>query len=300
MNIVDEIKESFRKGTLLIKLIYVNIGVFLLVNIVRLFYFLIYSQSDIPQIEWLAVPSDVSNLIYKPWTIVTYMFLHVEFFHILFNMLWLYWFAIIFLQYFNEKKLFGVYILGGFSGALLYILAFNTLPVFQMAVSHSVALGASASVIAIVVAISFYVPNYTLNLMFIGPVKIKYIALFSIVLDIISIPAENAGGHIAHLGGAVFGYFFALEASRGKDLTKGFNQLIDQLVNLFKPKQKMKVSYKKPGTQKPKSDLEYNKTKQDQQAEIDKILDKISKHGYGSLSKQEKDILFNASDKNKK
>jgi len=157
---------------------------------------------------WLALPADFGQLILKPWSIITYMFLHEGFLHIAFNMLILYFGGQIFLQFLDAKKLIGTYILGGISGGLLFILTFNIFPVFNEIVSGALALGASASVMAVLIAIAAYVPNYTVRLMLLGNVKLKYIALFYVIMDIISIPQGNAGGHIAHLGGAFFGFYF--------------------------------------------------------------------------------------------
>ncbi|MCK5169829.1 MAG: rhomboid family intramembrane serine protease, partial [Bacteroidales bacterium] len=238
-------------------------------------------------VNWLAVPADFNNLIFKPWTVFTYMFLHQEFLHILFNMLWLYWFGQIFLRYFDEKKLLSVYLVGGIAGAILFILSFNLLPIFEKVLPMSFALGASASVIAIVIATSAYAPNHKINLMFFGPVELKYIAIVTIVIDILSIASSNAGGHIAHLGGALFGYLYISQMKKGKNITKGFDRFMDKVFSLFKPKQKFKVTYKRPV-----NDYEYNKSKATNQEGVDKILDKIAKSGYDSLSKKEKEILF--------
>ncbi len=291
--ITEEIKASFKEGNSLAKLIYINLGVFVVVKLFKVILFLFNVNAGFDPVHWLAVPADLAKLITRPWTLVTYMFLHEGFLHILFNLLWLYWFGKIFLQYLSEKSLLNVYLLGGLAGAGLYILAFNLFPVFQAAVPVSFALGASAAVLAIVIAISVYTPDYTLNLLFIGPVKLKYIALFVVGLDILSIAGSNAGGHIAHLGGALFGYFFARKINRGEDITKGFGKFVDTVFSWFKPKQKMKVTHKKEAT-----DMEYNKRKAEEQEEIDKILDKIALSGYKSLSKHEKDILFKMSGKN--
>lgn len=287
MSIVDEIKKSFKSGSALIKLIYVNIAVFLAVKLIGTFITLLQLNTGLSIVTWLAVPADINNLIFKPWTVFTYMFLHQDFFHILFNMLWLYWFGQIFLQHFDNKKLLSVYIVGGLAGAALFILAFNIFPLFSQAVPVSIALGASASVMAIVVAISVYIPNHKIHLMFLGPVPLKYIALFSIVLDVISIASENAGGHIAHLGGALFGYLYIVQLRKGKNITKGFDSFMDKIFSLFKPKDKFKVTYKRPV-----DDIEYNRNKVSNQKDIDKILDKIADSGYDSLSKSEKEILF--------
>ncbi|MCK5169225.1 MAG: rhomboid family intramembrane serine protease [Bacteroidales bacterium] len=287
MSIIDEIKKSFKSGSALIKLIYINIAVFLAVKLIGTFITLLQLNTGFSFVTWFAVPADLNNLVYKPWTIFTYMFLHQDFMHILFNMLWLYWFGMIFLHYFDNKKLLSIYIVGGLTGAALYILSFNIFPLFDQVLPMSYALGASASVIAIVITISVYAPNHTINLLFFGPVKLKYIAIVTIVLDVLSIASSNAGGHIAHLGGALFGYMYISQLRKGKNITKGFDRFMDKIFSLFKPKDKFKVTYKRPA-----NDYEYNKTKATKQKDIDNVLDKIAKSGYDSLTKKEKEILF--------
>ncbi len=302
MDLLDEIKQSYRQGSVLIKLIFVNVGVFIFVNLISLIFFLtgFDSVTNFALIDWLAVPANLTELLYKPWTVITYMFLHTGFFHILFNMLWLYWFGIIFLKFLSEKQLLSVYILGGIAGAALYILVYNVFPVFSASKDVSVALGASASVMAVVIAISFFMPNYTINLLFLGRIKLYYIAIFAIALDILSIQSSNAGGHIAHLGGAFFGYLFIRQYKNGTDLTKGLSKFIDNVQEMFKPKPKMKVTYKSKKNKKSaksETDFEYNKRQADTQKEIDRILDKISRSGYKSLTKAEKELLFRQGDK---
>lgn len=294
MNIVDELKQSFKEGTSLTKLIYINILVFVAIKILIVIGFLFSNSQPLNYfiVSFLAIPADISKLLFRPWTVITYMFLHEEFMHILFNMLWLYWFGKIFLEFLSQKKLITVYLLGGIAGAALYVLAFNVFPVFHSAIDKSVALGASASVVAIVVAISFYVPNYTLNLMFIGPVKLKYIAIFSIVIDLISISKDNPGGHIAHIGGAIFGMLYISQYKKGKDISKGFDRFMDNIMSKFKRKRDAKIH------DFPKNDMDYNRQKAQKQEEINRILDKISKSGYDSLTKEEKEILFKMSNKN--
>jgi membrane associated rhomboid family serine protease len=287
MSIADEIKQSFKSGSTLTKLIYINLAVFLVVKLIGVFYFLFKIDDGFSLVNWLAVPADLTNLIQKPWTIFTYMFLHEDFLHILFNVLWLYWFGQIFLHYFDQKKLVSVYLLGGIAGAFIYILTFNIFPVFADILPISSALGASASVIAIVIAVSVYAPNHTIHLLFIGPVRLKYIALITILIDVISIASTNAGGHLAHLGGAMFGYFYILQLKRGNNITRFFDRFMDWLFSIFKPKPKIKITYKRPV-----NDIEYNKANAQKQAEIDKILDKIAQSGYESLTKKEKEVLF--------
>lgn len=296
MNIGEELKNAFRTGTSLTRLILINLIVFLVMKIANVFLFL-FQQADLGQllISYLALPADLSVLIKRPWSAVTYMFLHYQFFHILFNMLWLYWFGKIFLEYLDQKKLLSVYLLGGLAGGAFYVLCYNLFPVFEPAVGQSIALGASAAVLAIVTAISFYAPDYKIHLMFLGPVKLKHLALASILIDLLSIQSGNAGGHIAHLGGAGFGILYALQLRRGNDLATGFNRFMDRLFTYFKPKPKLKVKYKKPS--KPETDIEYNSRKKGQQEEIDRILDKISKSGYGALTKEEKELLFQSGKK---
>jgi membrane associated rhomboid family serine protease len=285
MNLLDEIKESFKEGSALTRLIYINLGFFLLIRIANVFYFL--SGTPFPFLDWLALPADFSTLASRPWTLLTYMFLHFDFLHILFNMLWLYWMGQIFLGYFDQKKLISIYILGGISGGIFYIAGYNSFPVFSQIVSDSRLLGASASVIAIVTALAVHAPNHTLHLMFIGPVKMKYIALFSILMYVIGISSTNAGGNLAHLGGAFWGVIYILQLRRGIDPGKWISSLFSGINRVFVPKPKVKVSYRKPV-----DDLEYNRVKNQDKTRMNEILDKISKSGYDSLSKEEKEILF--------
>jgi membrane associated rhomboid family serine protease len=297
MNISGEIKASFKEGSSLTKLIYINVGVFLLLKILTIFFFLLNNPGgEFQVIKWLAVPANLSQLTMKFWTPVTYMFLHEGFMHILFNMLWLYWFGIILLEYFEQKKLTTIYLLGGLSGAFLYVVSFNIFPAFEKTKDISIALGASAAVMSVVIATATYVPNYVVRLVLIGPVKIKYIAIGALFFTSFLDFATNTGGKIAHLGGAFFGFVYVLQYKKGKDIGKWFDHLLDSLFSLFRPKPKLKVKYRKP----PANDYEYNKYKASQQEQIDEILEKISKGGYNSLSKKEKEILFKMSGNKKK
>ena len=292
MNILEEIKASFKEGSSLTKLVYINVGMFLAIKVITIVFFLLnMPQGEFEVIKWLAVPASLPQLATKFWTPFSYMFLHEGFLHILFNMLWLYWFGKIFLEYFDQKKLTSIYLLGGLSGAALYIFSFNVFPVFEKARDVSIALGASAAVMAIVVATATYVPKYVVRLVLIGPVQIKYIAIgalfFTSVLDF----ATNTGGKIAHLGGALFGFIYVLQYKKGKDIGKWFDKVMDSIVSIVRPRPKLKVKYKKP----PKNDFEYKKYKAGQQKQVDEILEKISKGGYNSLTKKEKEILFKMS-----
>jgi membrane associated rhomboid family serine protease len=293
MGIWDEIKLVFRNGSNLTRLIYINIAVFVLLTIVAVIGFLLNNpEISGKALDLFSVPASVNALLLRPWTLFTYMFTHKDIWHILFNMLWLYWFGKIFLEYLDERKLVAVYLLGGISGALVYILSFNIFPAFTGVVAYSVAIGASASVMAIVVAIATYVPDYTVQLFIFGRIKIKYMALAIFVLTSVMDFSVNSGGKLAHIGGAFFGYFYIINLKHGHDIGKGFNRIIDFFVTAFKPRKKLKVTHKKVATE-----YEYNKIKTDHQKRINNILDKISKGGYDSLTKEEKETLFRESQK---
>ncbi|MFC2081045.1 rhomboid family intramembrane serine protease [Bacteroidota bacterium] len=293
MAIIDEIKDSFRKGSTLTRLIYINLAVFILVNLVEAIFFLSNIHARFPAfMTFLAVPADTGLFIQRPWTLVTYMFTHKNFIHVLFNLLWLFWFGKVFLEYFDGKKLVGVYLLGGLSGGVIYIASFNLLPVFSQHVAVSIMLGASASVTAVVIAIAAYVPNYNWNLLFIGRVKIVYVAIAVLILSSLIEFSDNAGGKIAHIGGALFGYIYTIRYKQGKDMTRGVNRFLEKLFAILKPRPKIRVTHRKSET-----DLDYNKRKVDEQKEVDHILDKIAKSGYSSLSAREKEILFRQSQK---
>ncbi|MCD4682415.1 MAG: rhomboid family intramembrane serine protease [Bacteroidales bacterium] len=294
-----DLKSFFKSKNILVKLIIINVAVWLFIMVLEVLFDLFNTSFSQNIIQWLAVPASLGKLITRPWTLVTYMFLHLDFWHILFNMLWLYWFGRIFLEYLNERQLLSTYIWGGFAGAVFYILTFNIFPKFQEAYLLSLALGASASVMAIVVAISYYVPNYRIHLMFFGPVKIIYIAIFSIVLDVLMIRSANSGGHLAHLGGAIFGFYYIYMLRKGTDFSKYFNKLMSINISQYFMRPK-KTKFKNVYTNTRKvSDEDYNYQKKADQDKIDKILDKISKSGYESLSKEEKELLFRTSSKKK-
>lgn len=294
MSIIDEIKESFKQGNVLHKLIYMNVGLFLAVQIVRIILFLSDSYGLFDNfLNFMAVPANLEVLSRRPWTLVTYMFLHVDFFHVFFNLLWLYWFGTVFIQELGLKKLLSTYLLGGLAGGLLYVIFYNLFPVFDQVREGSIALGASASVMAVVIAAATYRPERRMHLILIGSVQIVYIALVMFILTSLVDFSVNTGGKIAHIGGGLMGFLFAYYYKKGKDITKGFDRMMDSLASWIKPgKQKMKVTYKRPS-----DDIEYNKEKKAEQHEIDAILDKISKGGYDSLSVKEKELLFKMSGK---
>ena len=283
------------------QLILVNVGVFVFIHLVKLFLFF-FNPGNLEGIfsefvSYLSIPSNTKTLLFRPWTIITHMFLHVGFWHILFNLLWYYWFGTILREFLGNKRILPVYIYGGLAGAALYIVAFNIFPVFEGAVGVSSAMGASAAVLATVVAAATAQPNYTIYLLLLGPVKIKYIAIISVILDVVFLPDGNPGGHIAHLGGAAFGFIFIKQLQKGNDWSRGFNKMIDNLGGLFKKKSKIKVEYKRPVRRSERKDYHVKK-KRTNEHQLDTILDKISQSGYDSLSKEEKEFLFKQSRKN--
>ena len=285
--IVQELKDLYKNGGALIRIIIINCAVFVVVAVVFLFS---GQPKSFFMDKWFSLPSIPSDLLHKPWTLITYMFYHREIMHILFNMLNLFWFGKIFLMYFDERKMVGLYFLGGITGGIFYVVFTN---IFPAIFGTGILMGASASIIALMFASAFHVPNFKLFMVFIGQVKLIYIAIFSLFLYVVMIAgSNNAGGNLAHIGGAILGYLWVKQMKQGMDMTKGFTWLIDLFGSLFK-RRKLKVTHKRP----PIDDLEYNKQKITNQKEIDRILDKISKGGYESLSKAEKDILFNVSNK---
>ncbi|MDR2389301.1 MAG: rhomboid family intramembrane serine protease [Tannerellaceae bacterium] len=275
-NIFTNLQRSFLRGGILTKLIYINVGVFLVIHLWRI-CFILFNLPEITLLPFLQMPSSPGAFITKPWTVITYMFTHFDFLHILFNMLWLYWFGTIFLQFFNPRQLGGLYLLGGIAGGLLFMAAYNLFPYFRNLADQSALMGASASVMAVVFAVSFYRKDYFVTLLFLGRVKLIYLACGVFIFDLLAITSSNAGGHIAHIGGALLGICFA---SRPKGFT-------------LKRKPKMRVSYHKRN----ETDYEYNARQQAANAEIDAILDKLKQSGYAGLSSAEKKKLFDASRK---
>lgn len=289
--ILTDLRQKFKTGSLLTQLIFINTGVFILVRLISLVLSLFHLPAK-EFLNYLAMPSRLGELLVRPWTPLTYMFLHFDFLHLLFNMLLLYWFGQIFLRFFSQKQLGALYLIGGLAGGALYLLFFNIFPYFQINFPGAYLLGASASVLAIVIATAVYLPDYKINLLFIGEVPLKYFALAIILIDLLSITSANSGGHIAHLGGALAGYWFARRWKQGKDITRPLNRLIDRIVNLFKPRPKIKISHHKRN-----KDWEYNMRKNTEMEEMDQILDKIKKSGYNSLTSEEKKKLFDAGNK---
>jgi membrane associated rhomboid family serine protease len=292
---LENIKAKFGAATSLYRLLAINITLFLVLMILRTLLFILGANLGIFEflVEKLSMPASFSQLIFQPWSVVTYMFLHVDFMHILFNMLILYWTGSLFAEYLGNDKLWTTYVLGAIAGGLAYLIVFNLSPAFSQQVNHSHLMGASAGVIAVMVGIATLLPDYTVQLILIGPVKLKYVALVSILIYFISIPLGNAGGQIAHLGGALFGYIMIKQLKKGNDITSW-------LSNLFKKGSRHKSKMTVVRSAKTIPDAAYVEAAISKQEAIDKVLDKINKSGFDSLSKEEKEILYNASGKSKK
>ena len=231
MNFLDNLKREFGIANMLNKLIYINVFSFLVLNIFSVIFSLLLI--DISSIkELLMLPSSTEEVIKKPWSLISYMFIHDNFIHLLFNLIWLHFGGKLFLQYLNQKQLLYTYILGGLFGGILFIIAFNNLPALIPYSENAKALGASASVLAIFFAIATYIPNFQVSIPFIGFIKLKHIALIYIILDFLNIPNGNAGGHIAHLGGAIFGFFYVKKFTQ-KSAKNKKNQFLSYLKNIF-------------------------------------------------------------------
>lgn len=287
-SIGEEIRDIFRFKDNLSILIFLNICIFVVVAAVRLgFYF---AGKTFDPTEWLGVSSNFDVLAYRPWTILTYMFVHASFLHILVNLLVLFWFGKIFLEYLSQRQLLGVYVLGGLMGALFFIIAYNIIPVFAPVKDVAFAIGASASIMAVVIAAAVLVPNMVVRVAFIGHFKLKYLAIAIVLVDLLSIPIGNAGGHFAHLGGAFLGFLFARYYARGVDITAFLSRLWVCGGKIFaRKKTKIRCS---EGDARLETDEEYNMRKANEQKGIDAILDKIRVSGYASLTDEEKELLF--------
>ncbi len=285
MNIADEIKNAFSKSNAVNKIILINVGVFIIVSLINVLLILMNENNQIVPsfLHYLMLPASFISFIIQPWSIFTYMFLHdlSDIFHIVFNMLWLYWIGNIFQEYLGNKKLYQAFFGGGIFGGLFFMICYNLFPFFSHSISSTFAIGASAGVLSVVVATATLLPEYPIQLFLFGTVRLKYIAIVSVVMDLISITGSNSGGHLAHIGGALFGFLY-IKYIYGKI---SFPSWIE---NIFKNKSKLKVHY----TSNQKNTTKFNEPSQEV---IDMILDKISKSGYDSLSKKEKDILFKAS-----
>jgi len=294
-SILDDFKNAFhRPNNGLMKILLINLVVFLALIFFRVI-FAFASAGEIYELilRQLMLPAALDSFIVKPWTLVTYFFTHEGFFHILFNLLFLYWFGSLIMEFLGSQKFVNLYVLGGLAGGLFYILIYNTLPYFASQVDTSRMLGASAGVYAVVVGAATFMPNYTISLILLGPVRIKYIAIFYVILSFAQSAGPNAGGELAHLAGAGLGFLYIKQLQNGNDLGKPLSSFFTFIKSFFVRQPKVKVSYR--NAQKKKANGRTNSSARSKQEEIDAILDKISESGYDSLTKEEKQKLFDAS-----
>jgi membrane associated rhomboid family serine protease len=282
MTLIEDIKDKLGKLNVLEKIIAINIVIFLLGLLLKTIVG--------GNLNWLELPSDFTEFIVKPWSIITYAFAHYDFIHILFNMAWLYFIGRFFLNVFNPKLALNVYFLGAICGGLLYLLIYNLLP---NTFDNSQLVGASASVRALLIFICAYMPQQEVQF-FTFKLKLWYIGLAIVIMDVIGLFGINAGGNLAHLGGAALGYFYAIQYVKGQDIGKGFERFIDAIAALFKSPKKspLKTVHKNKSKVGGYTKGEFDKF--NNQKKIDVILDKISKSGYDSLTSEEKEFLFKA------
>lgn len=282
MSLTNDIKYKLSHLNVLEKIIAVNLVVYILTFFLKL--------------NWFELPSSLGNFIVKPWSIITYAFVHYDLWHIIFNMLWLYVIGRMFLNLFSAKMALNVYFLGAMSGGLLFMLCYTLLPSVFLANSNLV--GASAAVRALLIFLCAYMPNQEIRF-FVFNIKLWYVGLAIVILDVfgvftgISNPGTgNAGGNLAHLGGALLGYFYAKQLLKGDDIGKGFERFMDFVANMFKTSKKgpLKTVHKNKSKVGGYTKADFNEF--NTQKKIDVILDKISKSGYDSLTTEEKDFLF--------
>ena len=279
MSFIDTLKNKYKTGTIIEKLIYLNIAVFLLTLLITVFQGLYKGEQNF-LMQWFSLDDSTDTFLTKPWSILSYGFLHADFLHLIFNMITLYFIGNLFIQYFTEKQALTFYLLGTLFGGLLYVISQNYFPLFEG--RNTTLVGASAGISAIFIGIATYIPNYQIKIRFIGFVKFWHLAAIWLAFDIIGLIGANAGGSFSHLGGSVFGYLYVRQASNKK---VNFSSLFSAF---FKKKEKPLKTVHKSAKRKPNT----VKTSSPNQQQIDGILDKISKSGYDTLTKTEKEFLF--------
>jgi membrane associated rhomboid family serine protease len=304
---IDDIKNEFAKtNNVVVKLILINVIIFLMALVVELFFHFaqqgaLYHNAA----AYLKLSADLSVTLVRPWTIITNFFIHDGIWHILFNMLFLYWFGGLVEEYLGSKRLLSLYILGGLAGGIFFLLMYNILPYFAASVTNSMLMGASGAIFAIIVGAATLLPDYTFFIFLLGPVRIKYIAAFYVVLSMIELMGANAGGNLAHLAGAGVGYGFIKSLRAGTDWGAPVVAILDFFQGLLKPKsspprlpERAKATTTASMRKLSRSEMSSNATTPPgfpMQEEVDALLDKISKSGYDSLTREEKQILYKAS-----
>ena len=286
MSRIDTLRQRFSQFNIAEKLILINIICFVVPFFLRSIFYLF----DLPTQSFLSffeLPSSIGDFIYQPWSLFTYGFLHDSIGHIFWNMLLLYYASQFFLNLFSSQRFINVYFMGILLGGLVFILSYAIFPVFKDQSPQMV--GASAGVMAVLIFSCTYMPTQEVRLLFFN-VKLMYIGIALVIVDVLQIPTGNAGGHLAHIGGAALGYIYAQQLQNGKDIGTGFERFWKWLATLFSTQPTMKTVHKTPRRSS-------KRTVQSDQEKIDRILDKISASGYDSLTKEEKELLFNAGKK---
>ena len=308
--IFDDLRNEFNKtGNAVVKLILINVIIYVTILVLRtVFHYALSSQVYDIIMSQIKLPASLSSFAYKPWTLVTNFFAHEGFFHILFNMLFLYWFGQVIEEYIGGRRVVALYVLGGISGGLVFLVMYNIAPYLQVGLSGATLIGASGGVFAIIVGLATLLPDYTVFLLFLGAVRIKYIAAFYILLSVAELVGSNPGGNLAHLAGALVGFGFVRSLKNGVDWGEPIYAFLDFVNALFtsrpsRPKMPRRERTPEPtvasnNNKKSKSEPVNSLDSTPDQDEIDTILDKISKSGYESLSREEKQKLYKASQQN--
>lgn len=300
MGPLDDLKMQWRMGGMLMRLILINVAVFVALVLVYLVLLPVGGSGPGAQllrdhfvVQWLRSTADLGTLITRPWTLFTYMFTHTGLGHIFWNMILLWFGGRLFQDLLGGKRLLGHYLLGGLAGVVLFIVVQNLMPGFHGGASAPGILGASAGALSVFIGIAAYRPDMIVNLILIGPVKLMYVAGVFLLLDLIGIGSGDGVAHEAHIGGALYGFIASRQLTKGNDWSMRFVEFWEMLGRVFSGKKKSKLRVEKPFT-RAASSPKVNTDKQEKQARVDAILDKISKSGYDSLTKAEKDFLFKA------
>ena len=315
MAVIDDMRAGFARSSTLMKIVWVNIGIFVLLRIAAIVCVFSGKPDTINLIlSQVELPSSVSTLLTRPWTLLTYMFAQYDLLHIVFNMLWLYWFGTMFRMVCNSRQLLVLYLYGGLAGGMLFIAGCNTLPLFH-GNQYGSLIGSSAAVIAIVTAVAILMPHFKMHMLFIGAVSVKWIAIATIVLVLIGVTGSNAGGEIAHLGGVLTRALFAIRLKKGSVITAPLAAIFDRASRHTKrvsgPRSGNTASYSphenaasttgrqhaSSVTARPSASQSPSGLSPDERKELDTILDKIKKSGYSALTPDERDRLFNVSRK---
>ena len=291
---ISDLKRGFLRGNIAVQFIYVNVGIFVVTTLISVLWML-FKLDGTFWLKYMELPAWIPDFLTQPWSLFTYMFLHADILHLLFNMLWLYWFSQLFLYFFSARHFRGLYLLGGLLGGIFFLISYAVFPYFEDKSPYAYLLGASASVLAIVVATAVREPEYSVKFMFLGSIRLKYVALLVVVTDLLFITSSNGGGHVAHLGGALAGWAFAYGLQRGTDITAWLNKGLDAVEQLFKRSPKPKKPKMKVHMGGRAQHQNYQAAQKPNSEEVDRILEKLKQSGYTNLTTEEKKTLFDAS-----